>query len=333
MLIPKFWAEAQLPTGLAEPKSKTVIRRFGWSDSSQDEAQAHAQERVKAALDQFLQREAKLPKDYLKEPKVPYNGAEGVPIREETVMEHGQAVITRNSYGALCLNTEEVLFADVDFEEDALPSALLTVGLALTLAAVTCLVLRPVTEQPFTGAGTVVSYIFFQWLVGRGLTKRLVVPREHREQEVLDRLESFLKKNPDWHVRAYRTPRGVRLMAIHSVMDPNDEETHAFFTHMGSDPLYVKMCQRQQCFRARLTPKPWNTGMERLHPAGVWPLPAEDQAKRNEWVRKYERTSEHFAACKFLGEFGNTNRVDHRTSAVRDLHDRLTKAHSDLPLG
>lgn len=49
-----------------------------------------------------------------------YNGAQGVPIREEVLERHGDTVITRNGYGAKCLNTPDVLFADVDFDT-ALP--------------------------------------------------------------------------------------------------------------------------------------------------------------------------------------------------------------------
>lgn len=48
---------------------------------------------------------------------MPYNGAEGVPIREEIVEVHGTTIITRNAYGAGCLNTPDVLFVDLDFEE------------------------------------------------------------------------------------------------------------------------------------------------------------------------------------------------------------------------
>jgi hypothetical protein len=37
-----------------------------------------------------------------------------MPIREEVVSRFPHAVITRNRYGSLCLNTPNVLFADVD---------------------------------------------------------------------------------------------------------------------------------------------------------------------------------------------------------------------------
>jgi len=50
-----------------------------------------------------------------REPKIPYKGAAGVPIREEIVSRHGETIITRNAYGARCLNTPNVLFADVRY--------------------------------------------------------------------------------------------------------------------------------------------------------------------------------------------------------------------------
>ncbi|HLM52671.1 MAG TPA: hypothetical protein VK325_03545 [Pseudoxanthomonas sp.] len=50
-----------------------------------------------------------------REPKRAYNGAEGLPIREEVIARHGESVITRNSYGALCLNSPNAMFVDIDF--------------------------------------------------------------------------------------------------------------------------------------------------------------------------------------------------------------------------
>jgi hypothetical protein len=39
-----------------------------------------------------------------RERKAAYNGASGVPIREEVLARVGETVITRNGYGAHCLN-------------------------------------------------------------------------------------------------------------------------------------------------------------------------------------------------------------------------------------
>ncbi|NDF01697.1 MAG: hypothetical protein EB034_26050, partial [Verrucomicrobia bacterium] len=99
MNIPRFWAEARAQH--RERGKQVTVRRFGWSATSESEAQANAQARADEALERLLAGE-KLDR---REPKVAYNGAEGVPIREEIIAEHGTDVITRNSYGALCLNT------------------------------------------------------------------------------------------------------------------------------------------------------------------------------------------------------------------------------------
>ena len=88
MIVPQYWAEGRLQHR-ARGKQVTV-RRFGWSDDSQEDAQAHADARVREAFDRVLAGE-KLPRrDY----KQPYNGAEGLPIREEIISRHGDSIIS-----------------------------------------------------------------------------------------------------------------------------------------------------------------------------------------------------------------------------------------------
>jgi len=94
MIVPQFWAEGRV-RGRHDGRQVTV-RRFGWSDTSQADAQANADDRAAEALRRVLAGE-RLDR---REPKVPYNGADGLPIREEIVARHGDTIITRNSYGA-----------------------------------------------------------------------------------------------------------------------------------------------------------------------------------------------------------------------------------------
>ena len=88
-----------------------TVRRFGWSDASQADAQANADARAAAVLERVLAGESLA----RRERKVPFNGADGLPIREEIVARNGDVVITCNSYGARCLNSPNALFADVDY--------------------------------------------------------------------------------------------------------------------------------------------------------------------------------------------------------------------------
>ena len=104
MIVPAYWAEARLQARFRG--RPVVVRRFGWSDLSQEAAQAHADARAEEALARVLAGES-LPSH---DRKLPYNGAHGLPIREEVLQREGEAVLTRNSYGARCLNTPDVLW-------------------------------------------------------------------------------------------------------------------------------------------------------------------------------------------------------------------------------
>src|SRR4051812_24124396 len=103
MTIPKYWAECRLQDPAVGGKIK--VKRLGWSDLSQAAAQLMAEARAREALRRLVTGE-KLP---LFEPKKAYNAAAGVPIREEIISHHGDAVVTRNSYGSRCLNVPDVL--------------------------------------------------------------------------------------------------------------------------------------------------------------------------------------------------------------------------------
>lgn len=53
MQIPRYWAQTRLRHETGRRHGATV-QRWGWSDQSAQAAQAHAQERAQAALDQVL---------------------------------------------------------------------------------------------------------------------------------------------------------------------------------------------------------------------------------------------------------------------------------------
>ena len=114
MIIPDYWDEHIETRKIASLRKKRVSR-FGWSDVNQKSAKTHAKARVEEAFKSLEEG-----KDIeLREKRVSYNGSDGMPIREEIVQFHGDAIVSRNIYGALCLNTPDILFADVDFGENA----------------------------------------------------------------------------------------------------------------------------------------------------------------------------------------------------------------------
>lgn len=324
MIVPQYWAEARIREIIRE--RQVTVRRFGWSDASAEDAQRHAEARAREAMSRIESGESVA----RREPKVPYNGAEGVPIREEIVARHGDVVITRNSYGALCLNTPNVLFADIDFQRA--PSAR-----ACLLLFIAPLVLALGFGFYFGEflASFVIVYVL--WVLG-ALSSGFVYPIINRrgggpEQRAMKAVEDYLAARPDWRVRVYRTPAGYRALAMHRPFDPNEDEALAFMNALKTDPIYKRMCRNQQCFRARLSAKPWRIGIDaHMRPRpGVWPVKPERMPERAAWIARYEEAAREYAACRFDCELGDGT-VDFQVDAVRRLHDDYSRAESGLPI-
>jgi len=109
MKIARFWEKTSVPARM--PSGKTVpVLGWGWSETSREEAQSRARESAQRAAS-WLESTVKTPSTY---------GYFGRPPREEIVREFQNAkgetvaVITRNAYGVQVLNTQNLMFIDVD---------------------------------------------------------------------------------------------------------------------------------------------------------------------------------------------------------------------------
>lgn len=324
MIIPEYWAEGRVQE--RRKGRQITIRRFGWSDTSQAEAQTNADARAEEALQRMLSGE-RLAR---REPKIPYNGAEGVPIREEILSRHGETIITRNSYGARCLNTPTTLFADIDFQD--IPTSrttLAVIGFLLLFAA---------------GAGWLahskalgIALALVAIIGGRTLVLSLHRAMQKKNggefQMARSRIDAFIRQHPTWNLRLYRTPAGLRILVTHRPFSPQDPEVVDLFQKLRTDPLYVKMCLNQQCFRARVSPKPWRIGIQaHIKPRpGTWPVSEEQLPKRNAWVANYEASAKDYSACTYLTSVGS-GVIHPAIQPVQELHDDLCRAFCQGPI-
>lgn len=323
MIVPAYWAEARLRH--REAGRRITVRRHGWSDTSQADAQRHAETRAQAALARLLAGE-RLARS---EPKRPYNGADDLPIREEIVERHGPAIVTRNAYGARCLNVPDVVFADLDHA--TAPPLRGTLALAALLLAAA--VAAGLTLGPVAGFGLAGAALFGSAPLAHGLFRFVRRLAGGAEALALRRVRRFASQHPDWGLRVYRTPAGLRLLVTHRPFTPGDAEVEAFFAATGTDPLYARMCRNQRCFRARVSAKPWRIGIaSHLKPRpGVWPVAPERLAPRTAWIEAYERAAASRAACRWLENLG-TPQVHPAVAPVLALHDRLSRAVGTLPI-
>jgi len=287
MKIPTFWSK-----GTAEGKTQDgrATRFSCWrsSDISGAEARESALTAAKRVLDALLSGR-----------KLDRYAYGCLPLREEVMnkVEDGEgrtvAVVTRNLYGSLVLNTERVMFADIDF--------------------------------PLVGTSEATKD-FFARLFGRAKK----TPEAQREEQARASVEQFVAQRPQWGIRLYRTFAGLRGIVTHDLFDPRNEATLDVLLQLGSDPLYVRLCKAQECFRARLTPKAWRCG----HRSNSIRYPIEDAkaAERFEqWKATYDACEGRYATCRFVGQLGGDT-IHPEAERIIELHDFVTKCNESLPL-
>ena len=331
MIIPQFWAEAVLRQKI---KGRSVrLKRYGWSDHSAEDAQKHADGRVTEAM-----QRASLGDDVRRlDHKQAYNGGEGLPIREEIISRHDDSIISRNGYGALCLNTPDILFADIDLE----PQTFNLIGHILA-AIFVCLILLSIyifyasTMIAFLlVAGLTLAVIWSSYI--RPSLQKIIFKLYAGSDNILQieaekthaRIREFSEHNRDYHIRVYDTPKGIRLLFMNDLFEPDSIETENIFEALGVDPLYALMCRNQNCFRARLTPKPWRlVHYKELRPIpgrhSTWPVKEEYSFSRMRWVQEYDRMSQDYAACHFVEELGS-GKQHLKAQKICELHDSLCR--------
>jgi len=326
MLIPRYWsrAESQATTPDGRP-----VRFHVWRGSrgSTAEAQALADEAV-ARIAERIRQGAGFPEKYS------YGDR---PLREEVVRElpgpagaePPDAAITRNSYGALVLNAARAFFIDVDVE-DAGPSR--PQPQASPAAAPAQSLWGLVDSLPLPGGlRSIVDSFRPPSGSGPGAPTPPPPPASaDPASAAVDRLRRFVAARPGWRVRVYRTYAGLRYLVTHAPFAPTGAEVQSTMQALGTDPQYIRLCQVQKSFRARLTPKPWRIGVP--NPPVRFPYEdlGEEQAMR-EWAARYDSASAGRATCTFLEELGEG--AEHPDIApLRALHDEQTRATSGLPL-
>lgn len=329
MIIPKYWAEATATH--KDAKGQLTRKRFGWSNDSGAAAQLMADERADEALQRSLSGE-KLPRS---EPKVPYNGADGVPIREEILDEVGDVIITRNSYGAHCMNIPNVLMLDIDYTDNFMAENNL-LCYVLTLVGIAFILSGMIRGSYLLGALGLASVIVSAVLSNRRKHTRVKSKSERRSADELaakERIQTFCDTHPDWQLALYATPAGLRAIALHRLFDPNEAAVTEVFNTLKVDPMYARMCQRQQCFRARLTGKPWRMGIgDHMKPRpGVWPVNPERLPTRNKWISIYETTQKAYASCRYIGSLGKGT-TDPNAELIQQYHDEYCGARTNRPI-
>jgi hypothetical protein len=282
MNIPKYWAKGR-QTATGPNNRKFDVVNWQWSDVSVDDARQKALARA-GEVAQKLQRG---------EPLDRY-GYSDRPLREE-IKEAIQnpfrtevAIVTRNAYGALILNSINAMFIDIDI---------------------------PGMDKP-RKAG----------LFGGGKDS----PVADKYLPAVQKVETWSGKHPEYGIRIYATFAGLRCLITNTVLEPKSETALGILGELESDPLYVRLCQAQECFRARLTPKPWRSGARQPRYRYPWEN-SRVEAEYRQWEKQYDTATSKYSTCRLVKQLGAQD-VHPDIEPIVVYHDRVARVDSNLPL-
>lgn len=153
-----------------------------------------------------------------------------------------------------------------------------------------------------------------------------VVTPQAAEQALVD----VCVAEPSLGFRMYATRAGLRYLCVTRRFAPRSPESDALLARVLSDPRYRRLCRVQNCFRARLTPKPWRCD-DALAPRvpdarPLWRRLLQPAAAPN----PFDLTS--FAACRFVGAVGAAATADPAIARIVRLHDERSGALGAQPL-
>lgn len=270
------------------------VHAWGWSSSSERDAQQNA-EQVVGRLVQWLGNRPNA------EPLWRY-GYDGRPPREEIVQEFHDdtgevnAIVTRNPYGVLVLITRDLVFIDAD-----IPYAPPSIGDLVPK--------------------------FLRGLFGKPAQEE---SQATPEEETLEKICDWSAANPQVGLRVYRTAAGFRLMVTSHAIEATTPEADGLLAALPTDTLYRQLCRSQECYRARLTPKPWRIGARAPTQRYPWSDSVEEQAF-HQWLTDYENRAAAFSTCRLVEWLGPQDMLPELAPLI-DLHDQITRCESEASL-
>lgn len=137
----------------------------------------------------------------------------------------------------------------------------------------------------------------------------------------LNHIKNVAAAHPGLAFSIYETCAGFRVFVTGKDFNPTSEASDTLLNTLGSDELYKTLCKSQQCYRARLTPKPWRCSTNR--PPNYFPRET-PEAKRafDEWLVAYTKNAAPYSVCIFVEKIGSAPQ-NATFEKILALHDSI----------
>lgn len=151
---------------------------------------------------------------------------------------------------------------------------------------------------------------------------RKLPKKERIVTKFLQKLEKYPELGKDF--RIYETSNGIRVIGKKYLYQKN-RNSRRLMKKLSVDILYMILSEKQGCYRARLTPKPYRIKSPTIKVTSPLVCETEEYAH---WLEQYEVISKNFRVVKLLQVVGQ----DFSYEPIIKLHDSTCQSNLDLPL-
>lgn len=268
------------------------------SDQSEAEAQVELANAISERIKMWGERSSKKTAEH--------RSAEyGLSDLVETLLERGekpelgQWAVTRNGYGCQTLCVEHLFIADIDGAHANYWNQLWHRATAFEKFKTWCAGFTETGRQQLA----IKHAQKLAWEKKLAQAELLWPGAPKDRLDALARLYHITEEDPTLSLEVFRTTRGFRVFERSRPWNPRDESTQKLMSQMGCDHVYMMLCKKQDCFRARLDAKPWRCGSVR--PDARYPFKSEEQKVAFEqWLEDFERKAALKRACAWVGRIG-----------------------------
>ncbi|MBB3169341.1 hypothetical protein [Simiduia aestuariiviva] len=124
-----------------------------------------------------------------------------------------------------------------------------------------------------------------------------------KKDRIVAKFEQNIKKTSvlGTDFRIYETQKGIRVIGK-KYIDPSSQGYTKLMRGLGVDWLYIDLSKKQNCYRARLTPKPYRMKHQTIKIKSPLDCTTQDYEV---WDKSYSRESQNFSVVKLVKTLGS----------------------------
>ncbi|MGE0086086.1 MAG: hypothetical protein AB7S75_16890 [Desulfococcaceae bacterium] len=147
-----------------------------------------------------------------------------------------------------------------------------------------------------------------------------------KKDRIISRFRKKLDKYPELgdSFRIYETCKGVRIIG-NKYYDPDSPKFESRLRQLFVDWIYIVMCRKQKCYRARLTPKPYRMKINTVKIKS--PTDCESEAYQN-WFAEYQKKASEYSVVRLRETAGS----DFSMEPAIKYHDAMSGLDSGKKL-